>query len=110
MPEITEADLEPVGAGVRAQAMTPDGGLVQDFEILERPDALHLLNAPSPAATAALAIGEEIVQRVNRTGGRLGSFRCGQGQAGDRFDLTGEGVDGGAAANDIPANHYIVRR
>jgi L-2-hydroxyglutarate oxidase len=66
VPEITEADLEPGGSGVRAQAMTPDGGLVQDFEIVERPDALHLLNAPSPAATAALAIGEEIVQRVRR--------------------------------------------
>lgn len=66
VPEITEADLAPGGAGVRAQAMTPDGGLVQDFDIVERPDALHLLNAPSPAATAALAIGEEIAQRVQR--------------------------------------------
>ncbi len=66
VPEITEADLEPGGAGVRAQAMTSDGGLVQDFEIVERPDALHLLNAPSPAATAALAIGEEIVNRAQR--------------------------------------------
>lgn len=66
VPEITAADLEPGGAGVRAQAMTPAGELVQDFEIVERPDALHLLNAPSPAATAALAIGEEIAQRVKR--------------------------------------------
>lgn len=66
VPEIMEADLESGGSGVRAQAMTPDGGLVQDFSIVERPDALHLLNAPSPAATAALAIGDEIVQRVQR--------------------------------------------
>lgn len=66
VPEITEADLEPGGAGVRAQAMTPAGELVQDFEIMERPDALHLLNAPSPAATASLAIGAEITQRVRR--------------------------------------------
>lgn len=66
VPEITEADLEPGGSGVRAQAMTPDGNLVQDFEFIERPDALHVLNAPSPAATAALAIGEEIVARVRR--------------------------------------------
>lgn len=64
VPEITEADLEPGGSGVRAQAMTPAGELVQDFEIVERPDALHLLNAPSPAATAALAIGAEIAGRV----------------------------------------------
>lgn len=66
VPEITAADLEPGGAGVRAQAMTPAGDLVQDFEMLERPDALHLLNAPSPAATASLAIGAEIVARVQR--------------------------------------------
>lgn len=66
VPEITEADLAPGGAGVRAQAMTPGGELVQDFEIVERPDALHLLNAPSPAATASLAIGAEIVARVRR--------------------------------------------
>ena len=69
VPEITEADLEPGGAGVRAQAMTPAGELVQDFEMVERPDALHLLNAPSPAATASLAIGAEIVERVRRLGG-----------------------------------------
>jgi L-2-hydroxyglutarate oxidase len=66
VPEITEADLEPGGAGVRAQAMTPAGELVQDFELVERTDALHVLNAPSPAATASLAIGEEIAGRVRR--------------------------------------------
>lgn len=66
VPEITEADLTLGGSGVRAQAMTPAGDLVQDFEIVERSDALHLLNAPSPAATASLAIGTEIVGRVRR--------------------------------------------
>lgn len=66
VPEITESDLVTGGAGVRAQAMTTAGGLVQDFEMVERRDALHLLNAPSPAATAALAIGEEMVRRVLR--------------------------------------------
>lgn len=64
VPEITEADLEPGGAGVRAQAMTPAGELVQDFELVERSNALHVLNAPSPAATASLAIGAEIAARV----------------------------------------------
>jgi L-2-hydroxyglutarate oxidase len=64
VPAVTEADLEPGGAGVRAQAMTPAGELVQDFEIIERPGALHLLNAPSPAATASLAVGGEIARRV----------------------------------------------
>lgn len=66
VPAITEADLRPGGAGVRAQAMTPAGELVQDFELIERPNALHVLNAPSPAATASLAIGGEIAERVSR--------------------------------------------
>jgi L-2-hydroxyglutarate oxidase len=64
VPAITERDLEPGGAGVRAQAMTPAGELVQDFALVERADALHVLNAPSPAATAALAIGAEIAARA----------------------------------------------
>jgi L-2-hydroxyglutarate oxidase len=66
VPEIRENDLVHGGAGVRAQAMSPDGGLVQDFCLLNRPRALHVLNAPSPAATAALAIGEEIANLVAR--------------------------------------------
>lgn len=69
VPEITEADLEPGGAGVRAQAMTPKGDLVQDFDLVERANALHVLNAPSPAATASLAIGLEIASRVRRLTG-----------------------------------------
>ena len=66
VPEIRADDLAPGGAGVRAQAMSPEGGLVQDFCLLNRPRALHVLNAPSPAATAALAIGEEISNLVAR--------------------------------------------
>jgi L-2-hydroxyglutarate oxidase len=66
VPEIRETDLASGGAGVRAQAMSPDGNLVQDFCLLNRPRALHVLNAPSPAATAALAIGEEITNLVAR--------------------------------------------
>lgn len=64
VPEIRENDLATGGAGVRAQAMSPDGELVHDFCLVQRPTALHVLNAPSPAATAALAIGDEIVQKV----------------------------------------------
>jgi len=64
VPEIREDDLEKGGAGVRAQAMSPAGDLVQDFSFAPQPGALHVLNAPSPAATASLAIGEEIVNRV----------------------------------------------
>ncbi|MCP5515753.1 MAG: L-2-hydroxyglutarate oxidase [Verrucomicrobiales bacterium] len=60
VPDIRPADLDAGGAGVRAQAMAPEGTLVQDFHILARDQALHVLNAPSPAATASLAIGEHI--------------------------------------------------
>lgn len=60
VPDIRPADLAPGGAGVRAQAMTPAGELVQDFHLVARDHALHVLNAPSPAATASLAIGEHI--------------------------------------------------
>lgn len=66
VPEVRKEDLAPGGAGVRAQAMTPAGELVQDFELIERADGLHVLNAPSPAATASLAIGGEIARRVLR--------------------------------------------
>jgi len=66
VPEIRETDLAPGGAGVRAQAMSPDGNLLQDFCLLNRPQALHVLNAPSPGATASLAIGEEIANLVAR--------------------------------------------
>ncbi|TWT88462.1 L-2-hydroxyglutarate oxidase LhgO [Pseudobythopirellula maris] len=68
VPEITAEALEPAPAGVRAQALTPDGKLVDDFLIDEsgRPGArvVNVLNAPSPAATAALKIGETIVERL----------------------------------------------
>ena len=64
VPDIGVADLSPGGAGVRAQAMTADGALVDDFHLVAREDALHVLNAPSPAATASLAIGEHIVGRL----------------------------------------------
>lgn len=64
VPEITMEDLVPGGSGVRAQAMTAEGTLVQDFELIERRNALHILNAPSPAATACLAIASEIARRV----------------------------------------------
>jgi hypothetical protein len=63
VPEIRSDDLVPGGAGVRAQALAPDGKLVDDFLIVERPRALHICNAPSPAATASLAIAEEIARR-----------------------------------------------
>ncbi len=64
VPEIRPADLVAGGAGVRAQAMTPDGALVEDFHFVEGPGELHVVNAPSPGATASLAIGEEIAEAL----------------------------------------------
>jgi L-2-hydroxyglutarate oxidase len=64
VPEIRSEDLERGGAGVRAQAMSPDGQLLQDFCFVNQPRALHVLNAPSPAATACLTIAEEIANGV----------------------------------------------
>lgn len=69
VPDIGRDDLEPGTSAVRAQAMNPNGSLVEDFDFLEEPGILHVINAPSPAATASLAIGEVISKRVlARTG------------------------------------------
>jgi L-2-hydroxyglutarate oxidase LhgO len=62
VPEVQSADLAPAGAGVRAQAVTPSGVLLDDFHFVQRGRALHVCNVPSPAATASLAISEQIVQ------------------------------------------------
>ena len=65
-PELTAADLEPSGAGVRAQAIGPDGALLDDFAFADSPRAVHVLNAPSPAATASFAIAETVADRHDR--------------------------------------------
>jgi len=64
VPAIEMDDLEAGGAGIRAQAVLPSGEMIQDFYFVERANALHVLNAPSPAATAALAIGDVIAQKI----------------------------------------------
>ena len=64
VPEIRAADLVPGPAGVRAQAIDQNGVLVDDFVVHESPAAVHVLNAPSPAATASLEIGRLIADRV----------------------------------------------
>jgi L-2-hydroxyglutarate oxidase LhgO len=66
VPEITARDLVPAGAGVRAQALARDGTLVDDFAVIEAERMVHALNAPSPAATASLAIGEDLAARALR--------------------------------------------
>jgi len=80
VPEITLADLDTGGAGVRAQALSPSGDLLQDFCFVRQEGALHVLNAPSPAATASLAIADEIIDRsedVFRDSGALAMSHTG---------------------------------
>ncbi|MFN6359127.1 MAG: L-2-hydroxyglutarate oxidase [Bacteroidota bacterium] len=60
IPEVQEDDLVPAEAGVRAQACDRTGGLLDDFKIIENNRAIHILNAPSPAATSSLSIGQTI--------------------------------------------------
>ncbi|MDP6606391.1 MAG: L-2-hydroxyglutarate oxidase [Dehalococcoidia bacterium] len=61
IPEVTAADLRPGGSGVRAQAVSRDGALLDDFVIEQTDSAVHVLNAPSPGATSSLVIGRHIV-------------------------------------------------
>jgi len=67
VPALRPEDIRPGGAGVRAQAVTADGALVDDFRIAQTADAVHVLNAPSPAATASLAIGRHIATIASQT-------------------------------------------
>ena len=64
VPDLRMEDLETGGSGVRAQAMRRDGSLVEDFDFVRAEGALHVLNAPSPAATSSLAIGEHVVAQL----------------------------------------------
>ena len=67
LPDLTANDLQPGGSGVRAQAIASNGALVDDFVISVTANALHVLNAPSPGATASLAIGRLIVEKAAET-------------------------------------------
>jgi L-2-hydroxyglutarate oxidase len=69
VPEITEDDLQSGGAGVRAQAVEESGKLVDDFRIVETEGAIHVLNAPSPGATASLSISEGIMAMAEKNFG-----------------------------------------
>ena len=64
IPEVQSDDLVPAEAGVRAQALRPDGKLVDDFLIVRGPRSLHVCNAPSPAATASIEIGQAVAAQV----------------------------------------------
>jgi len=66
VPELRYEDVMPAGAGVRAQAVAPNGTLVDDFVIAERERMIHVVNAPSPAATASISIGRTIAELAIR--------------------------------------------
>ena len=68
VPELTVDDVVAAPAGVRAQAVDPDGSLVDDFRISRRPGIVMVRNAPSPAATSSLAIAEHIVEGMREPG------------------------------------------
>lgn len=67
VPDVRAEDLNAGGAGVRAQAVSPAGNLLDDFVITQTGNAIHVLNAPSPGATASLAIGKRIVEMAGKT-------------------------------------------
>ena len=95
IPALRDEDLEPGGSGVRAQAVGADGRLIDDFFIQAGPDMLHVLNAPSPAATASLAIGRVVADRLMAldTRSSTGHFRTtprlspSSGESNDRHGL-----------------------
>ncbi len=66
IPEITLNDVTPGGAGVRAQALEKNGALSDDFRIVEAKSMIHVLNAPSPAATASISIGQKIAELAKK--------------------------------------------
>lgn len=66
IPSITADDLVPTTAGIRAQALMSNGNLVDDFLIVKAPNAVHVCNAPSPAATASIEIGKAIVETIEQ--------------------------------------------
>ena len=66
IPNIQSDDLIPGNSGVRAQAVSPNGILLDDFVIAQTPNAIHVLNAPSPGATASMGIGKKIVECASK--------------------------------------------
>jgi L-2-hydroxyglutarate oxidase len=64
VPEVRGDHLLPYPAGIRAQAVTKDGRILDDFAFLESPRVVHVINAPSPGATASLSIGKAVVERL----------------------------------------------
>lgn len=73
IPSLTMDDIVAARSGVRAQALTKEGGLVDDFKIVHGPASIHVINAPSPAATACLSIADDIVSMIEKQKSELGN-------------------------------------
>ena len=71
VPELKKEDIRPFGSGVRAQAVEPNGQLVDDFRFVQGERMIHVLNAPSPAATASLSIGRTIAEMAGQQFGLM---------------------------------------
>lgn len=67
VPQLQKTDIVPTTAGVRSQVITPEGKMVDDFLLIEKPGIIHVLNAPSPAATASIAIGSYLANHYRAT-------------------------------------------
>jgi len=89
IPEIRDEDLVAGEAGVRAQALRPDGGLVDDFLIIKTSSGIHVCNAPSPAATASLEIGRVVADQIPEFRGDT-FVRNGTSRKGTRKGRSGE--------------------
>jgi len=78
IPELQTEDIRPAGAGVRAQAVDPSGALVDDFRFVQGERMIHVLNAPSPAATASISIGQTIADLAakNFDLGQTSNVKC----------------------------------
>ena len=64
MPSITEEDVMATRSGVRAMAVDVNGEMIDDFKVVKNKGVIHVLNAPSPAATACMSIADEIVEQI----------------------------------------------
>jgi len=67
IPSLKDSDVVAARSGVRAQGLLPDGSLVDDFHIRYKGSSIHVLNAPSPAATACLSIGDEVLKMIDQS-------------------------------------------
>ena len=102
LPTLTDEDIQPGGSGVRAQALDRSGNLLDDFHFASQDRILHVCNVPSPAATASLVIGREIVSTL----GANSDFRKVQVAVEHEIQSSQSKLDGGAVTNPFHGRRY----